>query len=242
MYVFFCAAVAILCTNLYQLDITTVIALFCSKEGAAQVRLKLGVVGDDQGHNFTFTAPPPAAIQDREVFKRELSSIISRNRGALEKPTGLPGVSTPFSGPSTPLHGSFPRPSQPLSRGSTPSSIPPPPGLVGNPEEFRLRKQVLLKTPELAALHRELVMGGQITEAEFWDGREVTKLTFVCLGYPSDADCNKSTFYWRRYPSNVRKKENLGRSSTRALRTNRTARGRLWSLPRWSTTSSKSTL
>lgn len=153
--------------------------MFCSKEGAAQVRLKLGVVGDEQGHNFSFSAPPPAAIQDREVFKRELSSIISRNRAALEKPTGLPGVSTAFSGPPTPLHGAFPHLSRPLSRSSTPSSIPPPPGFVGNPEHFRLCKQILLKTPELAALHLELVVGGQITEAEFWEGREVIKSTFV---------------------------------------------------------------
>jgi transcription initiation factor TFIIH subunit 1 len=39
--------------------------------------------------------------------------------------------------------------------------------------DFRIRKKVLVKTPELAALHRELVMSGQITETEFWDGREV---------------------------------------------------------------------
>ena len=39
--------------------------------------------------------------------------------------------------------------------------------------DFRIRKKVLVKTPELAALHRELVMSGQITETEFWEGREV---------------------------------------------------------------------
>ena len=30
-----------------------------------------------------------------------------------------------------------------------------------------------MSNPELGTLHRELVMSGQITEAEFWDGREV---------------------------------------------------------------------
>lgn len=30
-----------------------------------------------------------------------------------------------------------------------------------------------MSNPELGALHRDLVMGGQITEAEFWEGREV---------------------------------------------------------------------
>ncbi|KAF8588721.1 BSD-domain-containing protein [Ramaria rubella] len=141
-------------------------SLFCSKEGAAQVRLKLGVVGDDQGHNFTFTAPPPAATQDREVFKRELSSIISRNRAALENASGPPSFLP------TPVHAGFGRPPQPLSRGSTPGSMTPTAGASGSPEDFRLRKKVLLKTPELAALHLELVVAGQITEAEFWEGRE----------------------------------------------------------------------
>ena len=41
--------------------------------------------------------------------------------------------------------------------------------------DFQLRKRVLLNSPELATLHRELVMTGQITENEFWDGREVHK-------------------------------------------------------------------
>jgi transcription initiation factor TFIIH subunit 1 len=30
-----------------------------------------------------------------------------------------------------------------------------------------------VSNPELGALHRDLVMSGQITEAEFWEGREV---------------------------------------------------------------------
>jgi len=150
-------------------------SLFCSKEGAAQVRLKLGVTGDEggQGHNFTFLAPAPTATQDREAFKRELSSIISRNRTALENAaTPQPGTPGPFPGQPP----AFPRPLQSLSRGSTPGASPRtplPPSSPGNPEDFRLRKTVLLKNPELAALHLELVMGGQIAENEFWEGREV---------------------------------------------------------------------
>ncbi|KAF8520410.1 hypothetical protein BU17DRAFT_65427 [Hysterangium stoloniferum] len=144
-------------------------SLFCSKEGAAQVRLKLGVVGDDQGHNFTFIAPPPAAVEERETFKRELSSIISRNRAALENASGPSTAPASFSTPPTP----FACPPQPLSRGSTPGARTPlSAASPGNPEEFRLRKNVLLKTPELAALHLALVVGGQITESEFWEGRE----------------------------------------------------------------------
>ncbi len=45
--------------------------------------------------------------------------------------------------------------------------------------DFRLRKKVLLSNPELAQLHRELVMGGHISENEFWEGREVSLSTFL---------------------------------------------------------------
>jgi transcription initiation factor TFIIH subunit 1 len=33
---------------------------------------------------------------------------------------------------------------------------------------------VLNKNPNLKMLHRELVLGKQITEEEFWEGREVS--------------------------------------------------------------------
>src|ERR1700733_12154918 len=51
-----------------KLTFVATTALFCSKEGAAQVRLKLGLVGDDTGHNFTFIAPQPIATTEREMF------------------------------------------------------------------------------------------------------------------------------------------------------------------------------
>ena len=160
-------------------------ALFCSKEGAAQVRLKLGLLGDDNGHNFTFTSPPQIALAEREKFKKELTNIISRNRSqdGLPKPiqpslslsnslsvsSGTPAVAT-TKPTAPPLR---------LSDSRAPSvsgdSRRPTPVFTGNDptSDFRLRKKVLMSNPELGALHRELVMSGQITEAEFWDGREV---------------------------------------------------------------------
>ncbi|GBE80685.1 hypothetical protein SCP_0304040 [Sparassis crispa] len=151
-------------------------SLFCSKEGAAQTRLKLGVVGDDTGHNFTFTAPQGVALAEREKFKNELTAIISRNRSGVATPASAVPPGTPV--PARPItHGH--RPSVQASRAST--SRAPSTGSdshasgtpVNDPtSEFRLRKKVLLSNPELAALHRELVMGGQITENEFWEGRE----------------------------------------------------------------------
>ncbi|KIM45230.1 hypothetical protein M413DRAFT_66672 [Hebeloma cylindrosporum] len=158
-------------------------SLFCSKEGAAQVRLKLSLVGDDAGHNFTFTSP--VAVTEREKFKQELTSIISRNRRTSEllpRPHVPPVNATssiPFSSaPSPATVNAKPPPGStrpPISRATSVASDRRETPVItgGDPaSEFRLRKKVLLSNPELGALHRDLVMSGQITEAEFWDGRE----------------------------------------------------------------------
>jgi transcription initiation factor TFIIH subunit 1 len=149
--------------------------LFCSKEGAAQVRLKLGLVGDDTGHNFTFTSPQPIAYTERENFKRELTNIISRNRSTIDLPS-RPSLSIATSIP--PSNAPTPRPL--LSRASTSraasvSSDGRTPIIAGSDpaSDFRLRKKVLMSNTELASLHRDLVISGQITETEFWEGREV---------------------------------------------------------------------
>ncbi|KAG1809358.1 uncharacterized protein BJ212DRAFT_1379623 [Suillus subaureus] len=141
-------------------------SLFCSKEGAAQVRLKLGLVNDEAGHNFTFTSPSAVAYAEREAFKQELTNIISRNRSAAPTPLQKP---TPLSTPAK-----TPAPIQSTSRATSVSSDTRTPILSGidAATDFRLRKKVLLSNPELLALHKELVMSGHITESEFWDGRE----------------------------------------------------------------------
>ncbi|KAH9949597.1 hypothetical protein B0H21DRAFT_727583 [Amylocystis lapponica] len=150
-------------------------SLFCSKEGSAQVRLKLGLVADDAGHNFTFTAPQVVALTEREKFKTELTNIISRNRIGPATPT------VQQSGPpiiAAPSNVSTPRPLMPAPVASTSRAVSVGDSRAsGTPandpsSDYRLRKKVLLNSPELAALHRELVMGGQITENEFWEGRE----------------------------------------------------------------------
>ena len=39
---------------------------------------------------------------------------------------------------------------------------------------FRLRKKVLLRDPELAALHRAVVIKGKLSETDFWSTRQVS--------------------------------------------------------------------
>lgn len=139
------------------------------------MRLKIGLENDSNGHNFTFTSP--VALAERESFKAQLTTIISNNRaareaGALQSPqTSAPPA--PSSANGAAHRAPAPTPSRPsTSRAESVSSTRGTP--VNDPvHDFRIRKKVLVKTPELAALHRELVMSGQITETEFWEGREV---------------------------------------------------------------------
>ncbi|KAF9568021.1 hypothetical protein CPC08DRAFT_655518 [Agrocybe pediades] len=153
-------------------------SLFCSKEGAALVRLKLSLVGDDTGHNFTFTSPPAIAIAEREKFKQELTTIIARNKSALgslpKPPVVVPQPITPAAAANTPRPTLTPVRTADSRAASVADDRRATPVIAGNDpaSEFRLRKKVLLSDPELGVLHRELVMTGQITEAEFWEGRE----------------------------------------------------------------------
>lgn len=140
------------------------------------MRLKLALVSDESGHNFTFTSPQPTALTDREKFKAELTNIISRNRSGVS----TPAVATPVTpSPGNALANGGPvRPMIPLARPTLSRTVSTASEARGSPvndptNDFQLRKRVLLSTPDLAALHRELVVGGQISESEFWEGREV---------------------------------------------------------------------
>lgn len=145
----------------------------------------MGLVGDDNGHNFTFTSPQPVALAEREKFKAELTNIISRNRNGVSSSSandpGTPGTPGPAKksvsrDPVAAVKASTSR-AVSVSSDSRASATP-----ANDPaSDFRLRKRVLLSNPELAALHRELVMGGHIFENEFWEGREVNPPHVIAL-------------------------------------------------------------
>ncbi|KAI1794077.1 hypothetical protein LXA43DRAFT_884194 [Ganoderma leucocontextum] len=164
-----------------------------SKAGAEQVRLKIGLVSNEAGHNFTFTSPQAVALAERDKFEAELTSIIARNRAPppsapttaaptpKARPAGTPTVGPNGSAAATPLRPPPPpvRPSQSRAQSVASDSRASGTPLGDHPTiDFRLRKKVLLGTPELAQLHRELVMGGHITENEFWEGREASLSIF----------------------------------------------------------------
>ncbi|EJU04050.1 hypothetical protein DACRYDRAFT_105115 [Dacryopinax primogenitus] len=131
-------------------------AMFNSKEGALPVRLKLTFTDNEKGFQFAFSSPEPStALEHRTSFVNHLTPLINRNKAAL---LGSPGPGTPGTpgsgdGPGTPVPG--------VPAGST--------AQIG--EENQLRRSVLLKHPPLAALHRQLVLSGQLTETDFWQGR-----------------------------------------------------------------------
>jgi transcription initiation factor TFIIH subunit 1 len=193
------------------------LALFCSKEGAAQVRLKIALFNDENGHNFTFISPNARA--EREKFKSELTVIVGTNKAATEAGSKGPVTSTPV--PIVPLtttparktptpttsNAPTPRPSGgappiPLSRAASVASerraATPVIAGIDHTNDFKLRKKVLVNNPDLAALHKDLVISGQITEAEFWDGREVFHLFFSTRYLLGSYVCNNSTCYWHK--------------------------------------------
>lgn len=135
-------------------------ALFASKEGSAKVMLKITVFPSssstqqaqaEDAYSFAYTSAS-SAISDREYFKRELGAIIAANRERLERGGGGGAAAEP----------SVKGKEKERDNGAA----------EGAAATYRLRKLVLTSSPALAQLHRELVIGGDISEAEFWEGRE----------------------------------------------------------------------
>lgn len=140
-----------------RLLIEIILALFSSKEGGAKVMLRIAVLPlsksapqVEEFFNFTFVSTT-TATSDRERFKREISQIVATNR---ERGNGSGEASEAREG-------------TPSIKGK--EKVP---GKAAVPTTFHLRKNILLKNPDLAALHLDLVQSRMISEAEFWEGRE----------------------------------------------------------------------
>lgn len=140
--------------------------------------MKIALFGDDNGHNFTFISPT-AALGEREKFKSELTTIITRNRKTETPATPTPVVSSASLLPKPSLISSRPSTSRAASTSSDGLRATPIIPGTDPSADFRHRKNVFLQNPDLAALHRELVVGGHISEAEFWEGREVCSLFLI---------------------------------------------------------------
>lgn len=139
----------------------------------------------DDSYNFTFTNAA-TALSDRERFKGELSGMIAGNR-EREASAATNGTATAGGGQTTSngkgkekavdqnagagaSGGGGAGGTSTISNTFTPSSTTT--ASSSQASVFRLRKLVLQSSPALLALHRELVLTSQITESEFWEGRQ----------------------------------------------------------------------
>jgi len=67
--------------------------------------------------------------------------------------------------------------------------------------DWDLHKRVLVKNPQLAKLHYDLVRAGELTDAEFWEGREVSFLSRL-VSFAFLATTRSSSFFsfvWCRF-------------------------------------------
>lgn len=146
--------------------------MLASKADSKKVSLKL-VFKDDLpigGLLFTFTGAN--ALADRSAVQDTLIPYVSANRTGGPMPgsaPGTPSASTPGpSGATSPamMNGSGDR------KGKRKAETPLEGGAAKRPVDFELRLRVLRKNPGLKALHRDLVRGKQLSEEDFWEGRE----------------------------------------------------------------------
>ncbi|KAG8863526.1 RNA polymerase II transcription factor B subunit 1 [Tulasnella sp. 330] len=136
--------------------------LFASKAGAVDRKLRI-VHGTEDPPTFAF---PDG--DDCERFKAHLSPIVARNKekaAAAAPPLGggEEGVGISEAQPAaSPGKDAGPGSSHLRAAGAQRKGL----------NKNELKAAVLLRSPELARLHANLVRSGHITEAEFWDSRE----------------------------------------------------------------------
>jgi transcription initiation factor TFIIH subunit 1 len=181
--------------------------MLASKADAKKTQLKLVFKDDLPSGGLMFTFTSASKEEDRKTVQDALIPFVSANRAlpgmtpgagpstpAPGTPAGIgmasPGGSGVGSGVSTPamttagatpgVAGSVVGNGKRKADGS-PAGVPGPQGAdkVGRPINYKLRLRVLNKNPNLKMLHRELVLGKQITEEEFWEGREVCSTSFL---------------------------------------------------------------
>jgi hypothetical protein len=128
------------------------IAQFVNAPGSAKALLRITSV-DDATFQFQFSPSAASGLDaqgERDRFKDALAQALVAQRSAPES-----------RAPTPPIDMSLP-PARPLSK-----------------EEIRRRQQILSSDPDLRRLHRELVVGRQISEEEFWETRKVRNYLYA---------------------------------------------------------------
>lgn len=167
--------------------------MLASKAGSKRVSLQLKFKDDLPAGGLLFTFTGGNQEGDRQKVQDTLIPFIAVHRGtAPAAPAGTPASATAVPArmkeAGTPSAGPSAAPTAPGTPGTpgTPASTPGTPSSVMRKRKAdelgvdavarrrmnALRERVLRKNATLKMLHRELVIGKQITEDEFWDGRE----------------------------------------------------------------------
>lgn len=158
--------------------------MFASKATSAKVSLKVTFKDDIPAGGLLFTFTSPDAAADRTSVQDTLIPYITTNRSGPALAPAANGEASGGGSPATPLPGTPVGTPDLLNKGkrkappydpSTPTSTPEagPGGKRPVMQNGRIKQRVLKKNPNLKILYTELVLGKEITEEEFWDGREV---------------------------------------------------------------------
>jgi len=121
---------------------------------------------------FTFT-DPSSREEDRRAVQDTLIPFVSANRAGPSTPavaSPAPAGSTPGTATGAAIALKGKRKAKHVSPEVSGASG----GKVEGPASYKARLRVLSKNPNLKILYRELVVGKQITEEEFWEGREAS--------------------------------------------------------------------
>ncbi|ORY26173.1 TFIIH p62 subunit, N-terminal domain-domain-containing protein [Naematelia encephala] len=140
--------------------------MLASKASSEKVSLKILFKDDIPAGGLLFTFTDPSAREDhRKAVQDTLIPFVSANRAGPSVPTPVPAAATTASPAAA-------SPGTSNGKRKAEDGTPERAGKAARGVASRIKMRVLNKNPTLKLLHRELVLGKQITEEEFWDGRE----------------------------------------------------------------------
>ncbi|KAJ1021675.1 hypothetical protein NDA16_003811 [Ustilago loliicola] len=180
----------------FQIKFADIAGLQTSKAGAATIALMLVLANGVQiaGKSkvlLVFNAAQQTALDDREKFKTELASAVAKNRASID---GGGGASATPSAPASPAPAPAPSSPMPTTGAATPDTRAATPTLTRRPSstnassaaspvpskrprakdlplpktDIELRISVIKSNPQLRSLHKDIVISGQMSDAEFW--------------------------------------------------------------------------
>lgn len=171
----------------FHIKFADIAGLQTSKAGAAQIALMLVLANGVQIASkpkvlLVFNAAQQTALDDREKFKTELAAAVGRNRANVDGGSAAPSApASPAPVPSSPSAAAT-RAVTPDTRAATPtitrpgsSTDSPAPSARSRAKDapppktdIELRISVIKSNPQLRALHKDIVISGQMSDAEFW--------------------------------------------------------------------------